>query len=253
LKLWLPKPLRASPNSPFDPRQVAEVAAGYFWDPAFATGSGTAAFLLPEGNLQTTHDVITPSAGTAPAVGSLNGQAIVTYTNQAVADDMARTAAAERGITGALGFGGWFNQAAAAGTLFVHGRGANMDLYLQFAAGSVRVGLHDGTSSKESQFPIPSGGYAAGPFFVFATFDPAQAAAARLGLSYDTVAQVPNVAGTPGTTARDSSDVIAFGGSASDASTSNITGDWSHGMLYLTNGVPSAASLARMFNYRRLK
>jgi hypothetical protein len=253
LHLWLPKPLRASPNSPFDPRQVAEVAAGYFWDPAFATGSGTAAFLLPEGNLQTTHDVITPSAGTAPAVGSLNGQAIVTYTDQAVADDMARTAAAERGITGAMGFGGWINQAAAVGTVFTHGRAATLDIYIQCTAGSVRVGVHDGVGNNESQFPVPPGGYAAGPFFIFATYDPALAAAARIGLSYDTVAQVPNVAASPGASARDSSGVITLGGSIGDASTANITGPWSHGMLYLTNGVPSAASLARMFNYRRLK
>jgi hypothetical protein len=240
-------------RSGFDPRQVAQVAAGYFWDPTFATGSGLAGFTIPEGNGKTTHNVITPSAGTAPAIGTMNGQAIVTYTNQAVADDMARTASVQRGFTGAMGFGGWINQAAAAGTLIVHGRGVNQNAYMQFAAGSVRVGVHDGSGSHESQFPIPPGGYAAGPFFIFGTFNPALAAAVRIGLSIDTVAQTANVAGTPGTTARDTADVIALGGTLNDASTSNITGDWSHGVLYWTDGIPSAADLARMFAHLRLK
>jgi hypothetical protein len=240
-------------RGPFIPGQVPQISAGYFWDPAFATGGDAAGFTLPEGNGKTTHNVITPAAGTAPAIGTINGQAVITYTNQAVADDMSRTAAVQRGFTGAMGFGGWLNQAAAAGTLFVHGRGATQDLYLQFAAGSVRVGVHDGVSAKESQFPIPPGGYAAGPFFIFATFDPALAATSRIGLTIDTVAQAPNVAGSPGTAARDSSDVIALGGSISDSSTSNIGGDWSHGVLYLTRDVPSSATLLSMFNHKRLK
>jgi hypothetical protein len=240
-------------GAPFSPTQVSQVAAGYFWDPTSATGSDLAVFTIPEGNAKVTHNVITPALATAPAIGTMNGQAIVTYTNQAVADDIARTAAVQRGFTGSMGFGGWINQAVAVGTVFVHGRGGNMNCYIQCAAGSVRVGVHDGVGNNESQFPLPPGGYAAGPFFIWGTYDIAQAAAARIGLSYDTVAQVPNVAATPGTTARDVSDVIALGGSAADSSTGNITGDWSHGLIYITNGLPSADDLTRMFNHRRLK
>jgi hypothetical protein len=237
----------------FDPRSVSQVAAGYFWDPTAASGSGVAGFLLPEGNGKTTHNVITPSAGAAPAIGTLNGRAIITYTNQAVADDMARTAAVQRGFTGAMGFGGWINQAAAVGTVFVHGRGANMNCYIQCAAGSVRIGVHDGVGNNESQFPVPPGGYAAGPFFIWGTYNPALAATARLGLSFDGVTQVPAVAGAPGATARDVSDVIALGGSAGDANTGNITGNWSHGVLYLIPGTLSASDLLRIMQHKALK
>lgn len=238
----------------FSPSQIAAVAAGYFWDPTQATGSDLAGFSLPEGNGKTTHNVITPSAGTAPAISSINGQTIIAYTNQAVADDMARTAAVQRGFTGSMGFGGWINQpSGAVGTVFTHGRGANLNCYIQCAAGSVRVGVHDGVGNNESQFPIPPGGYTAGPFFFWATYDITQLAAARIGLSYDTVAQVPNIAGTPGTSARDNSDVITLGGATSDSSTGNITADWSHGLLYFTAGLTSAAELANMFAHKRLK
>ncbi len=237
----------------FRAEHVPEVAAGFFWDPSNATGSDSAGFSLPESNGKTTHNVITPAAGTAPAIGSLNGRNIITYTNQAVADDISRTASVQRGFTGSMGFGGWINQAAAAGTLITHGRGANQNAYIQFAAGSVRVGIHDGVGNNEAQFPVPPGGYAAGPFFVWATFNISLAAASRIGLSFDTVAQTPNVTASPGTTARDTADVIAFGGPLSDSSTSNIGGDWSHGMLFWTSGIPSAADLSRMMALGALK
>ncbi len=245
---------RGSFKGLFRPEQVPEVAAGYFWDPARASGSGAAGFLLPEGNGKVTHNIITPSAGEAPILSSLNGQNIVSYANGSP-DKMARTATTvTRGFTGSACFGGWINQATACGVV-TDGRGSLIHFGFQFTAGDIRAFVRDTVDLKESRFPLPPGGYAAGPFFYLVGFDAAEAVATnRTKLWIDGAAQVPNVTASPGAVMDDAAAPVAMGaGSNSDNNANQITADWSHGMMYLTSGIPSAENRDRLFNYRRLK
>jgi hypothetical protein len=230
---------------------VPQISAGYFWDPAFATGGDAAGFLLPEGNGKTTRNMITPTVDTAPAIGSVNSQAVITYTNQAAADDLARTAATTRGWTGETYFATWFNMAAACGFAFGHYRTAQ-NFAVQFNAGDVRVYGHDGTALREYRFPVPPGGYAAGPFFCEAAFVPSAGATNRLQLWYGLAAQTPSVTASMGATLQDSAEIVTFAGTAADASALNITATFSHGVAVLAPGLPSAADRAKFMAYKRL-
>jgi hypothetical protein len=230
---------------------IPQVAAGYFWDPASASGSALASFALPEGSGRTTHNMITPAVETAPAIGTINGQAVITYTNQAAADDLARTAATTRGWTGETYFAAWFNMATAAGFVFGHYRTAQ-NFAVQFNAGDVRVYGHDGTALREYRFPVPPGGYAAGPFFCEAAFVPSAGATNRLQLWYGLAAQTPSVTASMGASLQDSSEVLTFGGTAGDATALNITATFSHGVAVLASGIPSAADRARFMAHKRL-
>lgn len=233
------------------PASIPEVGAGYWWDPTFATGSGTAAFLLPEMNRKSTHNLVAPSQATAPTVTTINGQSVVSYAN-GVPDQISRTNdTVTRGFTGAQMFWGWFNFASAPNVTFA----AGVILFgYQFAAGDVRVLVHDGVSLKESRFPLPPGGYAAGPFFYEALFVPSESATNRIQLAIDRVTQTPTLAASPGTAATDTAAQIKMGaGTAIDSSISNIAADHAHGVIGITNGIPSSAHRDRLFAYRRLK
>lgn len=236
----------------FTPHSIPEVAAGYYWDPAEASGSDLATFLLREGNKKTAYDMVTPSLGTAPAIGVLNNEAVITYTNQAVADDSARTAlTVQRGWTGATMVWGWFTAASAPNTFFAHSR-AVTNLLIQTAAGDWRIGAHDGTDAIEYRFPLPPGGYAAGPVYVEVMFVPSAASTNRLQLAYNRVAQTPTVTVAMDVTLRDTAEYLNFASTVSDSNTNNIAATFSVGVWGITNGIPSAKDRDRLFNHRRL-
>lgn len=243
-------PNRANRNTRvrFRPASVAEVAAGYFWDPESASGSGSAGFVLPEGNGKTTHNMITPSAGAAPAMGTVNGRGVITYANGSP-DRIARTNAnVQRGWTGATMLAGWFT--APAGSVVGHWRPtANLLLVL----GATRIDLHafDGTATREAQYTMPAG-WAASPVYVEAVFDPAQAATNRLQIWVNRLQIAPSVAPSMGAAMQDTASLLSFSGTVGDASTFNHAADFSHGMAYLTNGIPSAAVRDRLRSHKAL-
>jgi hypothetical protein len=243
----------ANSGGTFDPRQITEVAAGYFWDPAAGSGSGAAGFSIPEGNGKTAYNIITPSAGVAPALSTVNGRAVVVYTN-GTPDKCARVAGnVQRGFTGATMIWGWVSAPGPnLGIWFSHWR-AGIQFGVSGSGADLRINMNDGSSDVESRFPLPSGGYAAGPFYVEALFVPSASATSRLQLTIDRVAQVPTVAGSPGTAMRDTADVMGFSSQAGDSSNFNMNGDCSIGVIGLTDGIPSDAARDRMFNHRRLK
>lgn len=237
----------------FDPRQVPEVAAGYFWDPLAGSGSGAAGFTIPEGNGKTAYNLITPAAGVAPALSTINGQAVVTYAN-ATPDKIARVSGTvQRGFTGAAMIWGWVSTPGPnIGLVLQHGR-STLQFGLQLNTSDVRVYVHDGSSTVESRFPLPPGGYAAGPFYYEAPFVPSAAATSRLQLTFDRVAQVPNVAGSPGTTMQDTAEVMGCSANGGDSSNFNISADFSAGVMGITDGIPSDAHRDLLFAHRRLK
>lgn len=243
--------MAAASGQAFDPRQVAEVAAGYFWDPLAGSGSGAAGFLIPEGNGKTDFNMVTPAAGVAPSLATINGQAVATYTN-GTPDKLARTALVQtRGITGPSVIWGWINAATAPGVVFGHYRTAQQ-FALQLNPADCRVYVHDGVSLSESRFPNPT--YANGPFYYEAIFDPDAASPTnRIQFSIDRVIQVPSVAGSPGVDMQDLAEFFTFGGATSDNSNFNYNATFSCGVMGTTDGIPSNASLEALFNHRRLK
>ncbi len=232
------------------PQQVRAVAAGYFWDPASGQGSATAGFLLPEGNGKTAYNIVTPSAGVAPALTTVNAQAAVLYAN-GTPDKCARVSGTvSRGFTGAAMLWGWVSAATAPGVVLHHGRTANIFM-LQLNTNDVRVYVDTGSGSNESRFPNPT--YANGPFYYEGVFDPSQAATSRLRLFIDRVEITPNVAGSPGTSMLDTAEVMGHCAFTSDSSNFNVAADVKLGVTGITNGLPSDAERDLMFNYRRFK
>lgn len=234
-----------------DPRSIAEVAAGYFWDPAAGSGSGGAGFLLPEGNGKSAFNQITPNAGVAPLLGTVNGQAVATYTN-ATPDKLARTALVQsRGFTGSSMIWGWINAATAPGLVFGHFR-TNQQFAIQLNGSDVRVYVHDGVTLVESRFPNPT--YASGPFYYEGIFDEdAVSPTDRIQLAIDRVAIVPSVAGSVGVAMQDLTEFLTFGGCTSDASNFNYNATFSCGVMGVTDGIPSAAARNLLFEHKRLK
>ena len=224
----------------FLPQFVAEVAAGYFWDPARATGSG-ATFTVPEGNGKTAYDMIVPSAAVAPTTSTINGRTVVSHTN-AADDSLTRTSAVkQRGWTGATMIFGWVSCASAPSIIFGHWRSVN-NIEIQLTASDIRLGASDGTV-REARFPLPPGGYAAGPFYIEAIATPN----AAHQMWYNRVQQTPNVSASLGATLQDTASFLSFSGTQSDAGVNNILADFKVGLFGITNGVPSANNRDRLY------
>lgn len=244
---------RGSFKGQFSPQRVPEAAAGYFWDPAAASGSASASFLLPEGNGKSAYNMLTPSVTVAPALTSVNGQPAVFFANGTPDKCIRATGNVQRGFTGACMIWGWISAPGAnVGPIFSHSR-ASGNLSINLTTADVRINMHDGVGAIESRFPLPPGGYAAGPFYYEGLFVPSAAATSRLQLTIDLVAQVPTLAGSPGTSMQDTADVMGFSSSANDTSNFNMNGDCTIGIMGLTNGIPSDEDRVKLFNYRRLK
>jgi hypothetical protein len=241
---------RGSFKGAFSPARVQQVQAGYFWDPASVQNSGAATFLIPEGNGKATHNMVTVAANTAPGATLINGQAALEYTNANPDEIMRVTGNVQRGFTGSVMLWGWVSMATAAGILFTHGRAPNLQFAAQFNAGDCRVYAYDGSGNVESRFPNPV--YASGPFYMEAIFDDSQTATNRLQMWINRVQLTPNVAGTAAAALLDTAGVLTFAGTQADSSSLNISADFSHGVVGLTNGLPSAEDRDKLFNYRRL-
>lgn len=233
----------------FDPRQVPEIAAGYFWDPTAATGSG-ATLVIPEGNGKSTYNLVTPGASAAPTIGAVNGQAVAQYAN-GVPDQLTRTnAAVTRGWTGASYFAAWFQAGANVGSIFGHWRTAN-NLILILSGATSGIIVNDG-ANEEYRWGV--GACDGTARFIEGMFDPSQVATNRCRLFFDLVEQTaPTLNPAVGSTITDTSEFITVGGTVGDGSTFNYTNDFKTGIVYLGNGIPSAADRLRIFGHRALK
>ncbi len=94
----------------WNPANVPEVAAGYFWLAASGTGIGTAGFKVPEGNAHTTFDLVQATVASQPtALTELGGtQYRMRKTADANPAKMATAAGVLAGWTGATYIAGWF-------------------------------------------------------------------------------------------------------------------------------------------------
>jgi len=241
--------LAARGGGGFDPRLVPEIVAGYFWDPTFATGSG-ATLRVPEGNGKSTYDMVTPAANTAPTAGTINGQVVAQYANGSPDQLMRTSTTVQRGWTGATYFAAWVQAPAVVGSIMGHWRTAN-NLNLQLNTSDCRVQGDFGGGATEQRFPVAP--FGATPFFIEGIFDPSQAATGRFIFTIDRVAQTPTTANALGAALTDTAEFITCGGAFNDSSTFNYTGDFKTGVVYLANGIPSAANRDLLFAFRALK
>lgn len=124
----------------FDPRMVPEVAAGYFWLASQATGLGTAGFTVPEGNGNTTFDLVQATVASQPTALSENGGAQFRMRNAADSNpSILRTAGnIAAGWTGSTTVAGWFRLPNASGA--VTGNGALFQ-HNATGAGNARLNL----------------------------------------------------------------------------------------------------------------
>ena len=242
---------RPSRRRGFNPRNIAAVASGYWWDPAKVVGSG-ASIVLPEASGKSAFDLVTPAANTAPTLAFINGNPVLTFTD-AAPDSLLRTATTkQRGFTGSCMIWGWVSNAAGVGSVLNHWRTAN-NLQVQVNGSDCRLNASDGGAAVGARFPIPPGGYAAGPFYFEAVIDLSVADATdRLQMFYNRVKQVPTLAATFGTAVLDSAEYINMCGASADSNNSNILATVSVGAWGITNGIPSTAERDALYNWRRL-
>jgi hypothetical protein len=231
----------------FDPGQIAAVAAGYWWDPAAVRGSG-ASIVLPEMNGRSAYDMVTPSANTAPTATTINGRPVLTYTNGAD-DSLLRTAAKQtRGWTGATYVWGWINSPSAPDNVLGHYRTAH-NIVISLNSSRITIIVHDASSDQEAHFPLPPGGYAAGPFFYELLAKPGSA----ISFAVDRVAQTPSLSATVATSVQDSSEYITVGGTVGDAGSSNYSASFSAGAFGIAQGEPTTLERDALFAFRALK
>lgn len=132
----------------FHPKMVPEVAKGYYWDCSDATGLGTTAFKIPEGNGVSSFNLIQATVASQPDKLSENGFAQFRMRNVANANPsrLNPAAAVRAGWTGPTYVAGWFRIPDASGditglgsSLFIHSTAAGNQLRIP------RIGMNAGT------------------------------------------------------------------------------------------------------------
>lgn len=244
--------LSAGPG--FSPADVPEVAAGYWWDAAAASGLGTAAFKVPEGNGHTTFDLLQATVASQPTLLTENGnqQFRMRKNGDANPSRLATSGSVAMGWAGPTWVAGWFRlpdasgDVTGAGTLLLHfgGAGARRMALAVSITTSDRVTATlsgDGTASSASAWASTF----VGGNWVFL-------ACAFLGtdsvtLESNRVAQSAVAGPLAPSSLFNASTQLCVG--CRNSGLSNVdTTDWA--TCIVANGVPSAANQVRLANFR---
>lgn len=247
----------------FDPTTVAEIAAGYFWDPASASGLGAVGFKIPEGNGHSTFDLVQATVAKQPTALSENGAVLYRMrksvdANPSMVGSAGNVAA---GWTGATYLAGWFRLPDAAGavtgagTLFAHSLSAtNRRLSLTTVA---TVGARIACSGDGAVIPNNDFAniFAGGWVWTEALFDPSQSTPTdRAQLWFDFTRRA--LGGSPSDFTSGTMPTSIFDGTANilvgcrSTATANLdTTDF--GPVYYGNGIPSLANRKRLRNRHR--
>jgi len=139
----------------WSPAQIPEVAAGYWWDAADASGLGTAAFKVPEGGGHTTFDLVQATTASQPTALSENGRAQFRMRKAGDANPsiLSTSGAVQAGWTGNTYIGGWFRLPDASGD--ISGAG-NLFVHTPATAGQRRITLQNLVSSGDKQAALTS-------------------------------------------------------------------------------------------------
>lgn len=244
----------------FDPTTVAEIAAGYFWDPASASGLGGAGFKIPEGNGHTSFDLVQATVASQPTALSENGA--VQYRMRSAFDAnpsvLATAATVQAGWTGATYLAGWFrlpnNGGVSVGnnTLMSHqpsAAGQRRIVLSTQTSGNAMLGTTstDGTASVNQTFaPVFT---TANWIYVEQLFDPSLTGNARLALLADFSAIAVTVGGAIPASLFDGNTKIGVACRVATASGNPDFVDWAS--FYYGNGIPSLANRKRLRNRHR--
>jgi len=251
--------LAAGPG--FTPRDVPEVAAGYWWAPAAATGFGTSSFKIPEGNGNSAFDLIEPTATVANQPTLLTEHGGVQYRMRKAADAhpcKLRTAnPVTAGWTGATYIGMWLRlpvDLTGINNLFGQGGfSSNARIGLLTINGTpdlLRINLVTAAQSfTNSTFPTPFADL--GWHWTEGIFDPGLTLggsdATDYAKAFSDLAQItPASKGTHPSTISNAAAEIRLSETNGDGATDTDDYDWAFAVY--ANGIPSRANRVKLAN-----
>jgi len=254
------RPVTSGTTGPWLPATIPQVAAGYYWDVADASGLGTAGFKVPEGNLHTTFDLVQATVANQPTALTESGNAQFRMRKQSDPNpSRAVSGAVQAGWTGATYVGGWFRQpdangdTAAAGTYFSHNNTTGAQgriICVSGTTGGDNIGLTcnaTGVGGATSRNAVASTLVGAGWHWLEWIFDPllvlgGSATADRGKIFSDFVLRtrvVTESVGAMPTSIFNGNAFIAIACGTATASDADTT-DWA--VCYYCNGIPSLAN-----------
>ncbi len=246
----------------WNPANVPEVAAGYFWLAASGTGIGTAGFKVPEGNGHTTFDLLQATVANQPAVlTELGGtQYRMGKSGSAAPARLAVSGNVTAGWTGPTYIAGWFRLPDASGDitgvggLLRHNLGAGARrIQFNLATGPDEVSgffSADGTATPNRRFGNP---FVGGDWhWIEHVFDPSNTlggttTADRMKL-FDNFALVAagSVSAAQGASLFDATAPLTVCCQSAVASNADTT-DWA--TLYYCNGIPSLPNREALYRH----
>lgn len=251
----------------FSPASVAEIAAGYFWDPASATGFGGVSFKIPEGNGHSTFDLVQATVAKQPTalVENSGAQFRMRKSVDANPSVLGSAGAVQAGWTGPTYVAGWFRLPDASGDITGSG---NLFLHTPTTAGQRRftaqlfastpdnivIGTStDGTATATSTYPnvLVGGAWV----WVEAMFDSGLTLGGSTVADYikffaDFTAQTrASNTGTNTTTIFNGNAAISMASRAGSGLANLDTIDF--GPVYYGNGIPSLANRKLLRNRHR--
>lgn len=251
------RPVTSGTFGAWNPANVPEVAAGYFWLASSGTGLGTSGFTVPEGNGHTTFDLVQTTVASQPtALTELGG---TQYRMRHAADanpSIIKTAGSvQAGWTGNTYLAGWFRMPNGSGditgpgNLFAHTTTTALRLVLANLINSTdRQGVvfsGNGTSNTASNqwlncFPNVVGGR-------WTWLEMLVVPGSAIDLVADFTTQNRVLTTAPGATLNDTNATISVGcrGAANLANVDPT--DWC--AVYYANGIPSDANRLALYRH----
>jgi hypothetical protein len=250
----------------WNPANVPEVAAGYFWLPASATGIGTSGFVIPEGNGHTTFDLKQATVASQPTVLTELGGTQYRHRNAANANptlNIKTAAAVTAGWTGPTYVAMWVRVPDASGDItsaanafFWHHSTTAPNLRIVTAPVSGTPDVmqptfsQNGTASGTAR--CPTWGTADWKWVEF-IFDPSLVLGGttkndKLKWFFDFVLQTLTTPPTPDFTAiNDATAIIGVGCRLSTGNANVDTMDWAS--CYYANGIPSLPNREALYRH----
>lgn len=255
-------PLTTGATGPWLPQAIAQVAAGYWWDSNQATGLGSAAFAVPEGNGNATFALMPTSATAFPTTLTGAGGTQLRMRNAADANPscISTLAAVVAGWTGSTYLAGWFRLPDAAGAitgngnLATHGIAAGGQLRINHTltalSGNTQLISADGTTTGNNTYAnVFAGGWVWVELF---TPDAAGATnATRIRLFANGIEQTKTGGSGDGVvpaSIANSSSKIGVACRVNNTLANVDTTDWT--TVYYANGIPSQGNRDALMRHR---
>ncbi len=245
------RPATSGTFGAWSPANVPQVAAGYWWTAADATGIGTAGFKVPEGGAHTTFDLIQAVVANQPTVLTELGG--TQFRHRTTGDNPVSLTSlpAAAGWTGSTYMGMWLRlpvDLTGTNNIFQHNTpapGARLSiLTLNGTPDVLRINLISGAQAfTGSNFPTPFADL--GWHWIECVFDPGLTLGGGTNADFakmfrDLVAVVPAVTAAHPTAIADVASAIRMSNSSGGVANNADVTDWC--AVYYANGIPSLAN-----------